>query len=44
MKAQTSKMSPLWARTAAGYRALLDESMIVGEPNVNPVMLFWESL
>jgi len=40
LKAQTSRISPLCDETAAGYAAVPDESMIIGDPKVNPVMLF----
>jgi hypothetical protein len=41
--AQASRMSPLWERTAAGNPASPEESNMVGTPNENPVILFWES-
>ncbi len=38
--AQASKISPLCARTAAGYLPSPDESRVVGVPKLKPVILF----
>ena len=43
LKAQATRMSPLWARTVVGYAAVPEESSTEAVPKVKPVMLFWES-
>ncbi len=40
LKAQATRMSPLWARTAVGYAAVPEGSSTVAVPKVKPVMLF----
>ncbi len=40
--AHARRMFPLCARMADGYPASPDESMVIGFPNVKPMMLFPE--
>ncbi len=43
LKAQATRISPLWASTAVGYLAVPEESRTVAVPKAKPVMLFWAS-